>query len=213
MLDLAKHAKSMLLPSVASSSTVNEDSEGDKPADLLPLDVLKKAIQNISKRINWGVSDAASVNLDIDLKNAPYHLPAGLCLWRWEVQDRTLVCNGLPSELAQKIEQRYSERVQVQTQALDLLKALPEPERIALFDKTVKGKKASASTNVAPPMENEGGDVEPQGSSQAQESSKSKSKAKQVDPEVRPFITGPLMSRTDLVNCVWLLATEREIKG
>lgn len=195
--ELAKHAKSMLLPSVASVATLEGDEDGSessdkkKPVDLLSLEVLKKAINAIAKRVNWGVEDPASVNLvSLDQKAANYHLPAGLCLWRWEVTDRTLVVDGLPVELANKVEERYAERQKVQTRALELLKALPESDRAALFDKTVKSKKISSSAAAAvsagkAPMELDGSDNDSASKPEVVTQSKKGSKAKEPDPEVR----------------------------
>lgn len=152
--------------------------------------MLKKAIQSIADRCNWGIKEPSQLDITIDSGNSEFHqtCPAPLCIWRWEVQDRQLVKQDLPSDLADKVEARYHEREQVHSTALQLLKALPQQDRLALFSKGPKGRKPSAASEQkkkATAIEIDGSDNDKEGSEKPKP--KSKAKPKEPDPEVRIF--------------------------
>lgn len=180
----------MLYPETSAASTNDQDG---KSTDILPLDVLKKTIKSIATRTNWGIRDAASVDLDLDPKSDSYILPAGLTIWAWEVQDRDLVVEDLTVDMANKVEARYKEREQVHADAIALLKALPRDERAALFTKG--SKKASAVKSTQKSDTTGGSTTEPieinseTKSKTSEQQTKARPKAKQSDPEVRSAIT------------------------
>jgi hypothetical protein len=96
---LAKHMHSQLLPSDIDEE--DEDSEGSHVGDQLPLCCLEFAINHVAVRVNYGAE-----NIPNQTK-----VPAHLCVWRWEVDERNF--HWLPKAVRDKLKNRLHERRQV----------------------------------------------------------------------------------------------------
>lgn len=82
---LGKQVRKTLCP-----TTADDSAEGSKSLDtILTQECIDKAINQVAERKNYGLDDA----------------PAGLCIWRWEVKDISLLL-GSSGNPAQRMEQR-----------------------------------------------------------------------------------------------------------
>jgi hypothetical protein len=145
---------------------VVEDAKLTKEKEKAAIKALKYAINEIASRHNYGIESAATVGVDAP---AGATHPAGLCIWRWEIELKDeYLGNSFSPEVLAKIKAREAERDGMKLKAVELVMALDQDARSALFEKR---KKAAAGE--------EGEAAEPK------ESKESKAKAKELDPEVR----------------------------
>jgi chromatin assembly factor 1 subunit A len=93
---LTKHIHHELLP------TLDEEDESlvSAVALALPLSTVEEAIKAVLTRNNYGVEAPSGVKI-----------PAGLCVWRWEVQAQHM--DWLPKNCREKAEARLVDRIQV----------------------------------------------------------------------------------------------------
>jgi hypothetical protein len=142
---------------------VVEDAKLTKEKEKAAIKALKYAINEIASRHNYGIESAATVGVDAP---AGATHPAGLCIWRWEIELKDeYLGNSFSPEVLAKIKAREAERDGMKLKAVELVMALDQDARSALFEKR---KKAAAGEE-----------------GEAAESKESKAKAKELDPEVR----------------------------
>ena len=133
---LAKHVHSQLLPCDIDED--DKDSEGHHASESFPPRSLESAITHVATRVNYGA------------KSMPNQakVPAHLCIWRWEVDEKDF--HWLPKTAHDRLRNRLHERRQVRTihflvwhssecaygQAKDevaaLLSAPPEPDNVTV---------------------------------------------------------------------------------
>lgn len=134
--ELAKLIRATLLPE--GHQALNQVGDDGQALDVLPVPVLQNAIQSIAQRVNYGIDAPSETTI----------LPS-LQLWRWEVNDLSL----LPKENLDKLIARRDERVQAKQQAAEQFQALPEETRQAFLEgkKVTKAKESESYT----PLESE----------------------------------------------------------
>ena len=98
---LAKHVHSQLLPSDIDDE--EEDNEGRRVSDQLPLCCVESAITHVAIRINYGAESMPN----------QAKVPAHLCIWRWEVDEQNF--HWLPKTARDRLKNRLHERRQVRT--------------------------------------------------------------------------------------------------
>lgn len=96
---LAKHVHSQLLPSDIDED--DEDSEGRHISEQLSQCSVESAIAHVAVRINHGVESMPN----------QAKVPAHLCIWRWEVDERNF--HWLPKTTRDKLRNRLLERRKV----------------------------------------------------------------------------------------------------
>ncbi|GAA5953543.1 hypothetical protein JCM21900_006197 [Sporobolomyces salmonicolor] len=146
LVGLAKSIKSLLAdaiePSMHAGDDWQEEKEGDRSvADRIDLAALKKTIESLATRINYGL-DAS--DLPDGLPEGVSAVPSTLQHWVWEVTDSSL----LPTEFVQKFEKRKAEREEIKRAALELFLSLPAEDQTALLEKKATGS-SSASKAAA----------------------------------------------------------------
>jgi hypothetical protein len=114
---------------------------------MLPISVLQAAVEAVAERVNYGVdaslSDEAlpAVSAAGDTGTTRGLIPEssqGLQLWRWEVQDASLLAGEVSEKLLARRAEREAARLEVQT----LLDALSESERSTLLASKKRGRAA-----------------------------------------------------------------------
>lgn len=96
---LAKHVHSQLLPSDIDED--DEDSEGRRINEQLPLCSVESAIAYVAIRVNYGAESMPN----------QVKVPAHLCIWRWEVDEQNF--HWLPKAARDKLKNRLHERRKV----------------------------------------------------------------------------------------------------
>lgn len=91
---------SQLLPSEIDE---DEESEGGRVGDQLPLCCVESAIIHVAMRVNYGAESMPN----------QAKVPAHLCIWRWEVDEQNF--HWLPKTSRDKLRNRLHERRQVCT--------------------------------------------------------------------------------------------------
>jgi chromatin assembly factor 1 subunit A len=119
---LCKSIKQQLLPEALDDALKSASS-----IDRLPNSCLERAVLNVAERINYGADlqhTPSSSNNKTVLK-----VPTGLCIWRWEAKERSL----LPAQIQEKAESRRNERLAAKKELGLLIDSLNEQQRLALF--------------------------------------------------------------------------------
>ena len=122
---LCKSIKQQLVPEPLEAAT-----DASKPlADKLPTSTLERAILSVAERVNYGADPQLTTSASGGTPNAVNKVPANLCLWRWEVKDRS----GFPAQLRERVETRRNERVAAKQDLAMIIDALPDDLRASLF--------------------------------------------------------------------------------
>ncbi|GAA5859252.1 hypothetical protein JCM1840_003819 [Sporobolomyces johnsonii] len=147
LVGLAKSIKTSLADAIEPSMNAIDDSqeekEGDRSvADRIDTAALKKTIESLATRINYGL-DAS--DLPDGLPEGVSAVPSTLQHWVWEVTDSSL----LPTEFVQKFEKRKTEREEIKRSALELFLSLPAQDQTALLEKKATGSSSSSKAAAA----------------------------------------------------------------
>ncbi|WFD42534.1 hypothetical protein MPSI1_001180 [Malassezia psittaci] len=139
-MELARIIRATLLPE--GHQALDKTSEDGQALDVLPVETIQMAIEDIAVRRNYGLDTPPDVNY-----------PSSLCIWRWEVIDTNL----LPKENLPKLLARREEREQAKLQAIEQFDAMPEEARQALLEgrKPVKNKASEITQTVVTDPERE----------------------------------------------------------
>ncbi|KZT44152.1 hypothetical protein SISSUDRAFT_1115956 [Sistotremastrum suecicum HHB10207 ss-3] len=105
---------------LAAEITPSTDPSGSiTTSDKLPISTLERAVLSVAVRTNYGVEDE---NIKI---------PAALCVWRWEVKDKSM----LPATVVEAAELRRNERIDFKREIQIVLQNMDPTERSALLAK------------------------------------------------------------------------------
>lgn len=89
-----------MIPAQDEDDDANDGASADVSASL-PQSTVESAVKSVLERNNYGIDAPSGVG----------KLPAGLCIWRWEVKEEYR--DWLPKAAREKADSRLAERVEV----------------------------------------------------------------------------------------------------
>ena len=128
---LARYVHKQLVP--ADEDVGYDNLKSTSASTVLALDIVEAAIKSVATRVNYGLESLPGGS----------KIPAGLMVWRWEVNEDKR--DFLPSSVKEKAEARLAERVQVRSTPSELF--------VRLIDFSFQAKKDLATLFDAFPQE------------------------------------------------------------
>ncbi|KAF9476322.1 hypothetical protein BDN70DRAFT_882568 [Pholiota conissans] len=190
---LTKHIHQELLP------TIDEDEDASIASAIttaLPASVVETVIEEVLVRNNYGVDAPLGVKL-----------PAGVCVWRWEVRSEHMA--WLPKNSKEKAETRHQERLQAKEDLKSLFNALTQEERDAIIDPKGTNKLPAKELNK-PSTPSTSSEAKVEDTKDIPQSSKKQGKKKAEEPENENHSESSKAPRPKKVQDPEKVAKERE---
>ncbi|GAA5917026.1 RLF2 family protein, partial [Sporobolomyces salmoneus] len=166
----------------STSDGGDEKEKKEKILERIDVDSLKKTIETLADRVNYGLS--VEDLRDGKLPKGVPSISTGLQFWVWEIKDTSL----LSPELVSKFERRRTEREEIKRSVVELFQSLSEKDQtnLLLAKKGGGGGGASASTST----ETKKKDVKGKGKAKEQQEDGDGDDEQEKEKEKKPAKTG-----------------------
>ncbi|GAA5945104.1 RLF2 family protein, partial [Sporobolomyces koalae] len=196
---LARLLRNNLANSVSENMSATEDSQEGRPGagsddkdtkdkilERIDLDSLKKTIETIATRTNYGLSleDLPDENLPPGVSM----IPSALQWWVWEVHDTSL----LSPELLTKLERRRDERKEIKQAFRTLYQSLSQDDQKSVYLSKKGGNGVCTASNAKKESKASPNDSEAKG--------KAKAKEPEPDDPENNVVTKPVKKKKELTE-------------